>query len=196
MRDEEVIRRLPEVELIEDDELRRETLDALARGVPEYFWHVPATSSGYYHNPFSRGQHGLWIHVKMGFAVYERLVRSKVEQGLLTEHEADMGRSALLLHDMLKYGHKYDEGDSTVKNHDKLAGHWLRQHTELPQPVIRAVERHNGPWYAGPEPETELEHLVHESDMVASTKNVTPGIYKPSDELVERYPNIPRVHLE
>lgn len=187
----EIERRLPEVTLIEDDELREQTVDALSRGVPKYFWKVPATSSGHYHNPFARGRHGLWVHVKMGFAVYERLVRSKIEQGLMTEYEADCGRAALLLHDMLKYGHSYSKGDSTVKNHDLLAGTWLRHNTDLPEAVIRAVERHNGPWYEGPEPETEMEHLVHTADMVASSRNITPGVFEPHPKLAETYPNLP-----
>lgn len=195
MRDEEVERRLPEVNLIQDDEIREATLSALGRGVPDYFWEVPATSSGKYHNPFSRRRHGLWIHVKQVFAVYERMVRSYVEQGLITEEEADAGRAAVLTHDMLKYGHGYEDGDGTVKNHDKLAAHWLEHNSELPREAVRAVACHNGPWYSGPAPETPLEQLVHMADMVASTKNATVGVYQPAEEIAERYPNIPRAEL-
>lgn len=195
MRDDEVRRRLPEVELIEDDEIRQATLSALGRGVPEYFWQVPATSSGKYHNHFSRRRHGLWIHVKMVFAAYERMVRSYVEQGLITETEADMGRAAVLLHDMLKYGHGYEDGDDTVTNHDKLAGHWLEHNSELPRQVVRAVKTHNGPWYDGPEPDSPLEQLVHQADMMASTKNVTCGVYEPAEEITDKYPTIPRADL-
>lgn len=195
MRDEEVRRRFPEVDLIKDDEIRDATISALGRGVPDYFWDVPATSSGKYHNPFSRRKHGLWIHVKMVFAAYERMVRSFEEQGLITSAEADAGRAAVLLHDMLKYGHKYEAGDSTVKNHDKLAGHWLEHNSDVPRETVRAVKTHNGPWYDGPEPDSPLEQLVHMADMVASTKNVTCGVYQPAEEIREKYPNIPRAEL-
>lgn len=191
----EVERRLPEVSYIEDDDIRAQTVDAISRGVPEYFWQVPATGSGKYHNPFSRNRYGLWIHVKQVFAVYERLVRSYVEQGLITEKKADMGRAAVLLHDMLKYGHGYEDGDGTVPNHDNLAGHWLEHNSDLPREVVRAVKTHNGPWYDGPEPNSPLEQLVHQADMVASTKNVTVGVYEPADEIHEKYPNIPRADL-
>lgn len=195
LRDEEVTRRLPEVTLIDDEELRESTIDALGRGIPDYFWEVPATSSGRYHNPFTRQRRGLWAHVKMVFTVYERMVRSYVEQGLLTEIEADMGRAAVLCHDMLKYGRGYSDGDSTVKNHDKLAAHWLQHNSELPRPVVEAVEAHNGPWYAGKEPDGPLEQLVHQADMAASTKNITVGVYEPSEEIAETYPNLPRAEL-
>lgn len=195
MRDEEVKRRLPEVELIEDDEIREATIDAIGRGVPEYFWEVPATSSGRYHNPFARRRHGLWMHVKMVFAAYERMVRSFVKQGEITEHEADAGRAAVLLHDMLKYGHGYEDGDSTVKNHDRLAAHWLQHHSDVPRETVRAVKAHNGPWHEGPVPETPLEQLVHMADMVASTKNVTAGVYEPAEELSSQFPNAPRADL-
>lgn len=187
--------RLPEVKLIKDKELRDKTKDALSRMLPEYFWSAPATSSGYYHNPYSRGKHGLWIHVKMAATMYERLVRSYIEQGLITEFEADCGRAAILLHDGLKYGHSYEEGDSTLENHDKMAAAWIRANTNLPSEVADAVAAHNGPWYAGPSPSTPLEQLVHLCDMCASTKNSTTGLYEPHKKIRGRFPSIPRAEL-
>lgn len=198
MRADEVKRRLPEVELIEDEELREQTLDALQRMVPDYFWEVPATSSGRYHNPFARRRHGLWAHVKMVFTAYERIVDSYVELGIISELEADMGRAAVLLHDALKYGHEYEEGDSTVRNHDNLASHWLSHNSELPKTVVDAVARHNGGWYEGPSPVYEDEPvamLVHTADMIGSTKNVTCGVYEPAEELISAYPQLPHAEL-
>lgn len=198
MRDEEVKRRLPEVLLIEDDELRDETISAIGRGVPEYFWDVPATASGKYHNPYARDRHGLWIHVKMVFTAFERKAESYVRRGVLTEYEVDCVRSAILLHDMLKYGHKYEEGDGTADNHDLLAGQWIRRNTSLPAEVVRGVECHNGPWYSGPTPEYGAEpvaDIVHMCDMDGSTSNMTCGLYRPADEITDKYPAIPRANL-
>lgn len=197
-RDSEIIRRFAEVELIDDDEIRRETLDAFKSGVPDYFYNVPATGSGRYHNPFSRRKHGLWIHTKMVFTAYERFVDSFLQMGLITETEANGGRAAVLLHDMFKYGPDYEDGDTTVKNHDKLAGSWLEMNTGLPKATVRAVKTHNGPYYSGPAPEyaeSPIEMLVHMADLAASTKNITCGIYKPASEISGRYPNIPRSDL-
>ncbi len=47
-----------------------------------------------------------------------------------------------------------------------------------------------GPWYEGPKPETELQHLVHEADMLGSHRFGTIWLYKPATELVECYPNV------
>lgn len=195
---DEVRRRFPEVSCINDDEVREQTIDAIARGVPEYFWHVPATGSGKYHNPFSRHKHGLWIHVKMVFSAYERFVNSFEQMDLITAYEADCGRAAVLLHDMLKYGHEYSSGDSSVSNHDKLGAHWLTHNTPLDPAVIACVDSHNGKWYDGMTPryqEEPLEILVHMADMAASTKNGTWGVYEPASEIHQKYPNIPRADL-
>lgn len=198
MRDEEVERRLPEVNLIEDDELRAETLSALSRGLPEYFWEVPATGSGKFHNPYARNKYGLWIHVKMVATAFERKAESYVRREVLTDHEADCVRSAILLHDMLKYGHEYNAGDSSADNHDLLAGQWLRRNTELPSAVIDGVEKHNGPWYEGPTPvygKEPVADIVHMCDMDGSTSNMTCGLYDPADEITDKYPAIPRANL-
>lgn len=198
MRDDEVRRRLPEVDLIEDDDLREETVSAIGRMAPDYFWEVPATSSGKYHNPYARHRHGLWIHVKMVATAFERKAESYVRRGVLTDHQADCVRAAILLHDMLKYGHKYEDGDGTADNHDLLAGQWLRRNTDLPQAVINGVECHNGPWYEGPTPEYGEEpvaDIVHMCDMDGSTSNGTWGLYEPADEITDKFPAIPRANL-
>lgn len=195
LREEEVRRRLPEVNLIEDGDLREDVVDAIRRGFPDYFWDVPATSSGKYHHPYARDKHGLWIHVKMAFTAFERKRESYVKRDVLTEFEADCVRSALLLHDMLKYGLQHEEGDPTADNHDLLAGQWLRRNADLPDSVIRGVECHNGPWYEGPTPEYGAEpvaDIVHMCDMDASTANITCGLYEPAEEIVSKYPDIPR----
>lgn len=192
---EDVLERFPEIELIDDDDIRDATIDAAARGFPDYFWKAPATGSGYYHHPSARNRYGLWIHTKQVCTVYERLVRSHQEADRITDAEADAGRAACVLHDMFKFGHEYEDGDSAVPNHDLLAGQWLSSHTDVPKATCSAVESHNGAWYDGPPPSSELDQLVHMCDMVASTKNVSVGIYQPADKLVEHYPHLPQAHF-
>lgn len=195
MRDDEVRRRLPEVSFIEDDDLQAKTLDACGRGIPDYFWDVPATSSGKYHNPYARNEHGLWIHTKMAVTAFQRMRESLERRDMLTDTEADCVVAALLLHDMLKYGHEYSEGDSTASNDDVLSATWVRTNTELPSVVPAAIESHMGPWGEGPEPQTALQEVVHRADMTASTANVTCGVYGPAEEITDKYPDIPRVNV-
>lgn len=193
----EVIRRFPEVRAIEDSTLRALTVDTL-RYTPDYFWTVPASTSGNYHHPLARGKHGLWIHTKMAATVFEECVESEVKQGNITEYDADCGRAAVLLHDQFKQGYPENRPDDpddqhTVGNHDVLAAEWFRQHTNLPEPVISAVEAHNGPeeWGEGKAPDAELGKMVHRADLLASRPSITPAVLDPAGELVEEYPNIP-----
>jgi len=176
----EVERRLPALDLIGDAEIRDETV-ALAADAPRYFWEVPASTSGY-HNPLCRGERGLWAHTLMVATVVVELADSLVEQGRLTWRDVDAARSAALLHDMRKNGDPADPSDSSVSDHDLRMAAVIREESDLPVEVAEAVESHMGPWYDGPEPETEIDRLVHESDMVASTSTITPGVVEPTPE--------------
>jgi hypothetical protein len=62
----------------------------------------------------------------------------------------------------------------------------------FPEPVARAIAAHMGPWYDGPEPSTPLEQVVHQVDMTASARHVTPAVYDPPAELLEAQPDLPR----
>lgn len=198
----EVIRRLPEVRTITNERLRALTIDAL-RYTPDYWWNVPASTSGKYHNPLARGKHGLWIHTKMAMTALEVLLPSWKAQGKLTEWDADCARAAVLLHDIFKQGlpENRDPSDPndchTVGNHDVIAAEWLAAHTELPAEVIGAVEAHNGPeeWGEGKSPDSDLEQIVHMADNLASEEDGTFGVWKPSDRLTTAYPDIPRSDL-
>ncbi|WP_224336381.1 HD domain-containing protein [Haloprofundus halobius] len=186
-----VCERLPEIARINDQALMCATAAAFFEGHEDYFWTAPAASSYAHHNLYCCGERGLWIHTKMVFAAYERLVDSYLEQGLLGDSEANLGRAACLLHDVKKYGDEYVDGDHADRDHDVQAADWIRAEATLDSPVADAVERHMGPWYEGPEPETPLQQLVHLADMTASTKNATVGVYQPHERIRSLYPSIP-----
>lgn len=190
MKDSEARRRMPAVELIDDVDLREQTIAEVAR-FPDYFWTAPATSSDQYHNQFARGERGLWIHVCMAATAVERIVDSHVEQGRLSDREADYARAAVVLHDGRKFGDRWRPGQSADKDHD-LQMYRVLQSRGFPEPACDAVASHMGPWYDGPEPSTPLQHVVHEADMVASARHVTPAVYHAPDELVEAAPDLPR----
>lgn len=185
--------RLPETELIEDDDVRAEVRAAIDDTdiVAPYFWTAPAASTYNHHNPYCCNDRGLWIHTKMAFAAYERLVQSYHAQGLITEYEVDLGRAAILLHDGQKYGDVYDPDESTASDHDLIMADLIRDDTDLDERVADAIAAHMGPWYDGPEPLTALQRCVHMADMAASTKNGTFGVYKPHDMIRDLYPSLP-----
>lgn len=176
----ETVRRLPTLRLIHDEDVRRETARVAARA-PPYFWSVPASTSSYHH-PLCREERGLWLHTLMVSTVVERLCYSRVELWELSSEELDRAHAAAILHDMRKNGPPGDPAESSVSDHDERMARVVRETSALPSGVASAVASHMGPWYDGPEPETALERLVHDADMVASTKTITPAVQGPVPE--------------
>lgn len=185
---EDVYERFPELNDINDGELRNETARTIVEYMPDYFWNVPASSSGKYHPEDHRGTHGLWLHTKRAFTEYQALSRSFYHQGLINDWELDCGRSAILLHDMFKYG--WPKKNHTTNDHDVFAAEFLRRNTSLPEEVAGCVESHNGPngWGEGRAPKNDLEQVHHMADMAASRIDVPNiAIKLPSEELIKHF---------
>lgn len=193
MKTEELVRRFPEVNDIRDPDIQQEVEKVLCHDLPEYFWKVPASSTGKYHPKDHNQEHGLWIHTKRAFTAFERLARSYDNQGKISRYEQDCGRAAILLHDMFKYGKPPERQEHTISDHDVLAARFLERNTDLPEEVIGCVASHNGPsgWGEGKAPETELEQIHHLADMIASDSNGYFKIKQPAEELQDRlqHPN-------
>jgi len=182
---EELERRLPEVTLIEDDEIREKTIQCFIKACPDAFWERPTTSTGKYHPEDERGVYGNWLHTKRVFIQYANLSETDVEMGTLTEWERDCGKSAALLHDMMKYGWPSNNNEHTVSEHDIIAAEVARELGGLPDEVYNMIHAHMGPWGSGKEPETHNEILLHRADKAVSPDWSTIGVYEPSDELIE-----------
>ena len=161
----EAERRMPSLDLIENDAIREETCK-LTMFAPAYFWERPGSTAGY-HNAH---EHGLWAHTVKLSTVIERLADSYTERGLLRKPlDVDRAHSAAILHDQRKAG---EDGEETQSDHDWSMGGVVRQESELGETVARAIESHMGAWGDGPEPSSTLAELVHVADMVASDDNV------------------------
>lgn len=184
---DEAIARLPEIEDIQDEELREQVIDVV-REFADYWWTAPAASR--HHPPEHRARHGLWLHTKRVCTAFERVAKSMVKQGHLTWQDIDMGRAACILHDMYKYGMPPTPVASTSGSHDIVAANWLRNHTSLPDEVCDAVESHNGAWYAGDSPTTHLQQMVHIADLNASDENARYAVKDPHPILTEKFPRI------
>jgi len=180
-----VFRRLPEIRKIEDDKLREQVIDVFLNHCPEYFWRCPASSSGKYHPPDTTGKHGLWLHSKRAFHAFEDLARTEVEMGLIDEEDLDYGRAGILLHDLFKQGLPPRDEHHTVEDHDRIAARYLGRKTDLPDEVLGLIDSHNGAWYEGKTPETELERLHHRADYIVSRRSCQYEIPDPCEELEE-----------
>jgi hypothetical protein len=190
---DELLRRLPEIDRIEGS-LKRKTINAFLDHCPDYFWEQPAASS---HHPDDQQQQlGLWLHTKRAFVSFERKARSFIQQELINLWELNCGRSAILLHDIFKYGVPPEIADHTLSDHDRLAADYLNTQTALPEQVIRCIDTHSGPWGGGDSPETWLEQLHHLADMDASDRNLQIAVYQPCHELTERFSHLKQAELE
>ena len=177
---EEAKRRLPAISRIVDEDFREGVIE-LATQAPEYFWTVPASTSGYHH-PICRKEHGLWAHTLMVYTAAERLVDSYEERfGVDPDH----ARVAALVHDMRKNGPPEQPSNKSVSDHDLRMATVVRQHGAFPDEVVDAVAEHMGAWYDGPEPSSPLSELVHNADMLASTANATVAVPGPVPEELE-----------
>lgn len=192
--EEEVIRRLPEIEMIEDDTIRQSVIDTYLHGCPDSFWENPSSSSGKYHSPDETGAHGNWLHVKRVFAEYCNLSESYVEAGVMTEWERDAGKAAALIHDMMKYGWPSDNNQHTVSDHDVIAANVARYIGDVPREVYLLVHSHMGPWAEGMTPQNERQWLLHFADKAASGKKEDNlAVYEPAEELEQEIDGLNRI---
>lgn len=199
----ELVRRLPEVSMVHGT-LRNEIVDAFVSDVPDYVWLARASAN--HHPPDERGLGGLWIHIKRVFTAYTMLEPTFRELGAIDSFEANCARAAVLLHDAFKYGryprrieqetvdgHDYADDrlahvpEYTQPNHDVQMAAYVREETDMPDEVARAVESHGGStsWgsHEGPSPSDDLELLVHLADLVASNHRHRLPVFKPAREL-------------
>lgn len=188
--EKELLRRLPEIDAIYDEELRGCVVRTYLDGCPDYFWERPSSSTGKYHSVDERGKYGNWLHTKRVFAEYANIAESWVELDRITPLQKEEGKAAALIHDMVKYGWPSERNDHTVNNHDLIAADVARNIGECPESVNRLIEVHMGPWGEGPVPETPNEFLLHTADKSAARECNDIGVYYPADELLNEWPDI------
>jgi len=189
--EDELYRKLPEVATILKPGLVEVTERAFLKGCPDHFWERPSSSTGKYHSADETGKYGNWLHTKRVFITYLVMSRSYLEQGLISEYEREAGKSAALIHDMLKYGYPSSRNEHTVSNHDVIGADVARVLAGAPPEVYTAIDAHNGAWADGKSPEIDYEQILHLSDYVASKPILgTPAVWNPADELTDAFPEL------
>lgn len=169
-----------EIDKIHNDKWR-EGCQKLAEVLPNYFWVVPASSSGKFHPTCSLGPGGLLRHSIMVSVIGADLLENEtfIEK---TELNEDKVRVACLFHDCMKQGRDGCEGH-TVFEHPILAAEFMEEHLkdyideENLQEILGAVRTHMGKWTTSKyssktleKPTTMFQKLVHNADYVASRK--------------------------
>ena len=185
-----------ELERIKDDNIRKDTIYLLNK-LPDYFYEMPASTTGKYHPKFSLNEGGLVRHVKVALQIGEELFNDK-SLCVFDEHKKDLIRMAIMLHDGLKKGlekseyttfsHPVDMANFILENKDNLS----MKNSDI-KTVARLISSHMGPWNVDkrtnvvlPLPKRKDEKFVHLCDYIASRRfldvefkdNEIVGIYR------------------
>lgn len=109
-----------ELNTITNSNIRQFCIDML-EDAPDYFFTVPASSTGKYHPKFAQGEQGLIRHTKALVGIANDLLA--LEQFDFDNDTKDMIRVAGILHDAKKHG---DNGSTyTVFDHPVIAAEWV-----------------------------------------------------------------------
>jgi len=159
----------------------KESAKVLIESLPDYFFVIPASSTGKYHPPFTLGNGGLVRHTKVAVRIaYELLNNNSVNN--YTNDEKDLIILSLILHDGLKSGIIQEK--HTRFDHPLLISKLIKDNqekTELNDSEIsyicEAIESHMGQWNKDfndnevlPLPKSKNSRFVHMCDYLASRK--------------------------
>lgn len=177
---------------INDAKLLKVCIDMMAK-LPDYFWVVPASSSGKYHPECDLDDGGLVRHSLMVYRAAMDLVTTEM---FVRDNDAnrDIARVAALFHDCLKSGPVDSNGnysEHTMFEHPRFASDFVRENLEAAgidelkiEMICDAIYTHMGKWCvdkygdakALSKPRTDFEKLIHIADYVASRKYIA-GIW-------------------
>lgn len=155
--------------------------------IPEYWYKVPASSTGLHHPNYALGEGGLMRHTIALLKFFDRLVQNDLYKNQFTNKELDLLRVACLMHDSRKSGddEDYSKSKYTRFDHPILAAKVIRSikteyiNDEEKEIIASAIESHMGQWNTDvndkcnitlPTPENKYQKLVHLVDYLAATK--------------------------
>lgn len=163
------------------DNRKREDLKYLVSELPDYFFEIPASSTGKYHPEFAGTKNGLVKHTKVAVRIAKELLDNP---GLnnFKDNEKDIIIMALVLHDGLKKG--MPEEKYTRVDHPLLTADFIRKYkdklsltSDELDLITRVVSSHMGIWNKDfndnevlPVPKDKYERFVHMCDYLSSKK--------------------------
>ncbi len=170
-----------EIEYIKNPSYK-EDLKILIDRLPDYFFEIPAASTGKYHPKYAQGEKGLLRHTKAAVKIGLELLNNPCIGEKYTSNEKDLMLISLLLHDGLKLGK--EKSQYTKFDHPILAASFVEENRddlkftdEEIEFIADCIKTHMGPWtkdYNGNEvlerPHTKYQNFVHMCDYLASRK--------------------------
>ena len=126
-----------ELELIKNDRLRR-SCEVLLNELPDYFYEIPASSTGKYHPKFALGEGGLVRHTKVAVRIAYEIIKTQSIGNVFTDDEKDLILISLMLHDGLKEG--FPKEKYTKFDHPILAANFVKDKANLTELTSEEVK--------------------------------------------------------
>lgn len=160
----------------------RSFAEAAVETLPDYFFKVPASSTGKYHPSYALGDGGLLRHTKAAVRIAIELFR--LESLKYTDDEKDLIIITIILHDGRKHGieeEKYTRADHPIICKEQILLNETLTHmidSESLILIVDSIASHMGAWNTDyktkkeilPKPKTKMQHFVHLCDYLASRK--------------------------
>ena len=160
----------------------KESAEVIIGVLPDYFFEVPASSTGKYHPSFSLGDGGLLRHTKAAVRIAYEMFNDESITGAYSNNEKDLMLIALMLHDGLKSG--LEKSDYTKFEHPLLICEYIKENQAKMKFtdkeinfITHVISSHMGPWNTNnysevilPKPESKFQRFVHMCDYLASRK--------------------------
>jgi len=171
----------PEIEYIKNPIFKADVC-YLIDGLPDYFFEVPAASTGKYHPRYAQGDGGLLRHTKAAVRIAYELLSDPLIGNKYTVEEKELMLIALMLHDGLKSGR--EKSKYTKVEHPLLVCEYIKENEknlgmsiENMNFVCEVISSHMGIWnkdFDGnevlPIPKSKYQNFVHMCDYLASRK--------------------------
>lgn len=177
----------PILDTFENEDIKEFAI-VLLDNIPEYVWHVGASSTGKYHPQYSLGEGGLMRHQMAVVRFLNFFLGLEQYSNKIPSRERDLMRIAALTHDARKSGTQedYERSKYTKFNHPILMADVIRSydgeylnHDEL-ELIANTISKHMGSWNTDkksnvvlPKPDDIYSELVHLADYLASRKDLT-----------------------
>ena len=177
----------PILSTIKNDDIR-EFAEVLLDDLPDYIWHVGASSTGKYHPEYSLGEGGLMRHQIAVVRFLNFFFELEQYNTKFTDREIDLMRVAGWIHDGRKSGEQedYEKSKYTRFDHPIQMANVVRSydgkylsHDEI-EFVATCISSHMGSWNTDrkssvelPKPMTPFQEFVHLADYLASRKDLT-----------------------
>ena len=177
----------PVLDTFENEDIKEFAI-VLLEGLPEYIWHVGASSTGKYHPAYSLGEGGLMRHQMAVVRFLNFFFELEQYNSKLTSREMDLMRLAGLVHDGRKSGSQedYEKSKYTKFDHPIQMANVIRSydgqylnHEEI-EMVAQMIGKHMGQWNTDkkssvelPKPNNKYARMLLLADYLASRKVLT-----------------------